>query len=189
MEKIKIGKITSPVGLKGEVKIISYSDDPERFEMLDSVYAQMRKQRNTDTDTGAKEAGYQELLIENVRYKGSGIILKLEGIDDRNASERARGMELFMDAADLPELEQGQFYVRDIVGFEVRTSAGEVIGTLKDVLTNTAQDVYVVSRTDAESKAAVPHDIMIPGVPEFIRSVDTENKVITVELPEGLMEL
>ena len=94
-----------------------------------------------------------------------------------------------MDAADLPELEQGQFYVRDIVGFEVRTSAGEVIGTLKDVLTNTAQDVYVVSRTDAESKAAVPHDIMIPGVPEFIRSVDTENKVITVELPEGLMEL
>lgn len=189
MEKIKIGKITSPVGLKGEVKIISYSDDPERFEMLDSVYAQMRRQRNTDTDAGAKEAGYQELLIENVRYKGSGVILKLEGIDDRNASERARGMELFMDAADLPELEQGQFYVRDIVGFEVRTSAGEVIGTLKDVLTNTAQDVYVVSRTDAESKAAVPHDIMIPGVPEFIRSVDAENKVITVELPEGLMEL
>ena len=185
MEKIKIAKIVNAVGLKGEVKVYNYSDVRERFEELDEIII-----------SGKKRESVKKIL--SVRYQGNMVILSLEGIDDRNASERARGMELFMDAADLPELEQGQFYVRDIVGFEVRTSAGEVIGTLKDVLTNTAQDVYVVSRTDAESKAAakasgrpakVPRDIMIPGVPEFIRSVDTENKVITVELPEGLMEL
>lgn len=170
MEKIKIGKITAPVGLKGEVRIVSFSDDPDRFEMLDHVFV-------------SEKSKLREAAIENVRYKGAQIILKLEGIDDRNASEAARGCELFMDEADLPELEEGQFYVRDMVGAKIVTEDGELIGTFKDLLTNTAQDVYVVRRGSQE------RDLLIPGVPEFIRNVDTENKKITVRLPDGLLEL
>lgn len=193
MGKIKIGKITAPVGLKGEVKIISFSDDPDRFEMLDHVFVAENKHRSKGAAPAKKnekkkssvetEVQMRGAAIENVRYKGAQIILKIEGIDDRNASEAARGCELFMDEADLPELEEGEFYVRDMVGAEVVMEDGDMIGTFKDVLTNTAQDVYVVMRKDQK------RDLLIPGVPEFIRNVDTEKKRITVRLPEGLLDL
>ena len=146
--------------------------------------------------------------IEGIRYKGAQIILKIEGIDDRNASEAARGSELYMDEDDLPELEDGQFYVRDMVGADVVLEDGTILGTLKDVLTNTAQDVYVVSRKEAYitdgqgsqqnrynekekpgKKKKANNDLLIPGVPEFILEVDTDKKRITVRLPEGLIEL
>lgn len=177
MEKIKIGKITSRVGLKGEVKIVSFSDDPMRFEMLDHVFV-------SDKDGRMKDS-----VIEGLRYKGTQIILKIEGIDDRNASEAARGCELFMDEADLPELEEGQFYVRDMVGSDVVLEDGTLIGTLKDVLTNTAQDVYVVKRSDGPGGEKSKNDLLIPGVPQFILEVDIDAKKIVVRLPEGLMEL
>ena len=178
MEKIKIGKITSPVGLKGEVKIVSFSDDPMRFEMLDHVFV------------SGKDGRMKDSVIEGLRYKGAQIILKIEGIDDRNASEAARGCELFMDEADLPELEEGQFYVRDMVGADVILEDGTLIGTLKDVLTNTAQDVYVVERAgEPDGKKKANNDLLIPGVPQFILEVDIDEKKIVVRLPEGLMEL
>ena len=165
MEKIKIGKITSPVGLKGEVKIMSYSEDPDRFEILEGVYF--------------ADESFHEIL--GVRYKGPSIILTLEGIDDRTAAERARGTELFMNEEDLPELPRGSYYVRDIVGFSVCTEEGKTIGTLKDVLTNTGQDLYVVK---GEEK-----DILIPGAKEIVKNIDVEKGVITVDPPEGLLEL
>lgn len=175
MERIKIGKITAPVGLKGEVRILSFSEDPYRFEDLEYVYY-----------SDGQKAG-----IQNVRYKGTQVILKLEGIEDRNASEAARGRELFMDAEDLPELEDGQYYVRDIVGFSVVSVDGEVLGELKDVLTDRAQDLYVVSpvRTDGADHPEKKKDLLIPGAGEIIRSVDIEDKVITVDLPDGLIDL
>lgn len=177
MEKIKIGKITSPVGLKGEVKIVSFSDDPMRFEMLDHVFV------------SGKDGRLKDSVIEGLRYKGAQIVLKIEGIDERNASEAARGCELFMDEADLPELEEGQFYVRDMVGSDVVLEDGMLIGTLKDVLTNTAQDVYVVKRSDGPGVEKSKNDLLIPGVPQFILEVDIDEKKIVVRLPEGLMEL
>ena len=177
-EKIKIGKITSAVGLKGEVKIISYSDDPMRFEMLDHIFMYPK-----NSSGGEDPLAY---YIENIRYKGIQPILKLEGIDDRNAAEGMRGALIYMDEDDLPELEEGQYYVRDIIGFEVVTDKGQVLGELKDVVTSSAQDLYVVSpHEDLERNS----DLMIPGVPEFILDIDTGSKAITVKLPEGLMEI
>lgn len=181
MERIKIGKITAPVGLKGEVRILSFSEDPYRFEDLEYVYY-----------SDGQKAG-----IQNVRYKGTQVILKLEGIEDRNASEAARGRELFMDAEDLPELEDGQYYVRDIVGFSVVSVDGEVLGELKDVLTDRAQDLYVVRPVRSEGSGGSDEsdgsnkkkDLLIPGAGEIIRSVDIEEKVITVDLPDGLIDL
>lgn len=173
---IEIGKITSPVGLKGEVKIISYSDEPDRFEYLEGIYIEER---------GLSEPVYRK--IEGVRYKGPSVILKLEGVDDRNGSEALRACVIYIDEDDLPELEEGRYYVRDILGFEVKTEDGKLLGTLKDVQTNTAQDLYVVKRNDESTGGN--RDLLIPGSKEFIRVVDLEKKVIEVRLPEGLLEL
>ena len=90
MEKICIGKITSAVGLKGEVKVYNYSDSADIYMSTKAIYVD------------------DELLqVQGVRQQKSMVILKLEGIDDRTASEKARGSELFVTEADLPELPEG----------------------------------------------------------------------------------
>lgn len=202
MGKIKIGKITSAVGLKGEVKIISYSDDPMRFEMLDHVFMYpvsmssnnssvkdglVRKARAIEKESkDQSEENMTAYYIENIRYKGIQPIIKLEGIEDRTAAEKVRGIEIFMDEEDLPELEEGQYYVRDIVGFEVTDEDGQILGKLKDVVTSSAQDLYIVDPCKNNEREK---DILIPGVPEFILDIDLENKKIVVTLPEGLMDI
>ena len=176
MADIKIGKIVNAHGIKGEVKIISYSDDPGRFEMLESILV-----------GGSVSEDLTEYYIEDVRYKAGSVLLKLEGVDDRNAAEAMKEKFVFMDEDDLPELEDGQYYVRDIVGFDVVDEEGRKLGELKDVQTNTAQDLYIVSRKDADGKKAA--DLLIPGVDKFILDVDTDGRKITVKLPEGLEEI
>ena len=186
MNMIRIGKIVNAQGLKGEVKLLNWSDDPERFEYLDTIYV---------SDGAAGVAAYG---IESVRYTSGSVILKLEGVEDRNAAEALKEKEVFMDEADLPELEEGEYYVRDIVGslvFALDEDGSErYLGRLKDVRTNTAQDLYVVERYEEDAdpwdeSAKTGGELMIPGVEEFILNVDPEEKRITVKLPEGLEEL
>lgn len=178
MADIRIGKIVNAHGIRGEVKVISYSDDPDRFEMLETIMVK---------DAKDAKKGAAEYYIEDVRYKAGSVILKLEGVDDRNAAEALKECFVYMDEDDLPELEEGQFYVRDIAGFDVVSEDGRKIGVLKDVRTNTAQDLYIVSRKDDEGRDA--SDLMIPGVDEFILDIDTAEGAITVRLPEGLEDI
>lgn len=103
MEKIKIGKIVNAVGLKGEVKVYNYSDSVDIYETTDSVYI-----------------GDKLVKIENVRTQKNVVILKLAGISDRNGAEAAKGNELYITEADLPELPDGQYYVRDLIGMDVK---------------------------------------------------------------------
>ena len=164
MEKIKVGKIVNAVGLKGEVKVYNYSDSSEIYETTPQMYA-----------------GDELLAIENVRVQKNMVILKLEGIDDRNAAEAARGRELFITENDLPELEEGEYYVRDLIGMTVKEN-GEVLGKVTDVLQNTAQDVFEVERAGGRQ-------LLIPRVDKFILDIDIKTRQIQVKLPEGLTEL
>ena len=164
MEKINIGKITSAVGLKGEVKVYNYSDSADIYMSTKAIYV-----------------GDTLMNIQNVRQQKNMVILKLEGIDDRNAAEKARGSELFVTEADLPELPEGQFYVRDLIGMTViNEENNETIGEVRDVIQNTAQDIFDVKTS--EGKQA-----LIPKVPEFIIDIDAETRTIKVRLIEGLM--
>ena len=165
-EKIRIGKITGPVGLKGEVKVMSYSGDPERFSHLEKIYLK---------DT--------EYVIERASKRNRLTILKLEGVNDRNEAEKLRNLYVDMAEEDLEPLEEGSFYIRDLIGLDVLDSeTGEKLGTLKDVLTDRPQDIFVV-------KTEVGKDVMIPGVSEFVKEIKPEEGCITVALIKGLMEL
>ena len=165
MEKIEIGKITSAVGLKGEVKVYNYSDSAEIYKNTETVYVDE-----------------EPMKIQHVRMQKNMVILKLEGIDDRNGAEQIRGSEIFITEADLPELPDGEFYIRDLIGMAVIDAAnGETIGTVRDVIQNTAQDIFDV-QTSAGKQA------LIPNVPEFIIDIDAEKREIKVKLIEGLIE-
>ena len=166
MEKIKIGKIVNAVGLRGEVKVYNYSDSEEVYERTPEIYAEDKL-----------------LKVENVRVQKNMVILKLSGIDDRNEAEAAKGVELYITDSDLPELPEGVFYIRELIGMNVMESEKDMfLGTVTDVIQNTAQDIFEVEQENGKK-------ILIPKVDEFILNIDKEQKTIYVKLIEGLLEL
>ena len=168
MDKIVIGKIVNVVGLKGEVKVYSYAEEPDRFERLEKIFLGT-EEKNTES------------AVTKVRYKGDMVILTLDGVTDRTAAEALKGSMVLMDEADLEELPEGVYYIKDLIGMKVVSDSGVELGTLKDINTNTAQRVYEVARPGKS-------DILIPGVDEFILDTDMDNRVITVKVIEGLYE-
>ena len=165
MDKIKIGKIVNTVGLKGEVKVYNYSDRSGIYENTSHIYV--------ENDLTA---------VESVRVQKNMVILKLEGISDRDRAEALRGRELYVTEEDLPELPQGQYYVRDIMGMAVREENGTFLGEVTDVIQNTAQDIFEVQKQGGKK-------VLIPKVDEFVLNIDIEKKEILVRLIDGLMDL
>lgn len=96
MEKILIGKVTSAVGLKGEVKVYNYSDSTDAYENAPTLIL-----------------GDEMRALESLRMQKNMLVIRFEGIDTREAAEKLRGTEVFMREEDLPPLPEGEFYVRD----------------------------------------------------------------------------
>lgn len=164
MEKILMGKVVNVVGLKGELKIYSYTDRNERFEELDQIWL----------DNEIR-------IIQNVRYQNKVVILKLEGINDRNQAEAQRNKNVYIEETDLQDLPEDTYYVRDLIGMEVLTEDGK-LGVISNVVQNTAQDLYEV-KTEENKK------ILLPVVKEFVLNVNMEERTVKVKLPEGLLDL
>jgi 16S rRNA processing protein RimM len=162
MEKINIGKIVNAVGLKGEVKVYSYSGSKERYQERKRIYVE-----NT------------EHQIEKSRRNKDIVILKLSGINDRGAAEDAKGKDIYINESDLEPLPEGEYYIRDLIGLTVTEDTGNVLGKLSNVIQNSAQDLYEIETPDGKK-------ILIPAVEEFILNIDIENKQIDVKLIEGL---
>lgn len=165
MEKIKIGQIVNVVALKGEVKVYNYSDYKERFEELDYIYIDDKKTN-----------------IEKVRYMKEMAILKLEGTNDRSAAEALKGKNIFIGEDQLRELPEDTYYIKDLIGLEIRDQEDNKIGKLKDVIQNSAQDLYEI---ELENKNIT----LIPAVEEFILDINLEEKYIKVKIIEGMLDL
>ena len=162
MKDVEIGVVTSAVGLKGEVKVKSYAEDPSRFKKVKDVALKL-KGKVTDHK------------IESARISGGMVVIKLEGVNDRDSAELLRSAEIFMDSDDLEPLPEGEHYIRDLIGLTiVDAETGETLGKLKDVLTDRPQDLYVVAGSNG-------NEFMIPSVPEFIRDISEEEGVIRVK--------
>lgn len=190
---ILIGQITGPQGLHGEVKIYSYAQEPERFCHLNDLYVAKKAASSLGTGKGGvkrlsprEESPFPEDVtqhaVKSARVKGAMPIVQLADITDRTAAEALRLRYVYMDAAELPPLPEGEYYVRDLLGADVVTEEGETIGMLADIRTDTPQRLYEVQREDGTR-------FLIPGVPAFILSRSIDPKRIVVRIPEGLLEL
>ncbi len=168
-EKVLIGKVGSPVGIKGEFRVNLYSQDSGNLKE-GKVLLLERAEKSV---SGA---------IEKVRYQKDKPVVRLKGIEDRNAAEDIRGMDISIYAKDMEELPEGEHYVRDLIGCRVVDVAqgGAEIGVLKDVIQNTAQSILDVSTADGKQ-------VLIPAVDAFLRSIDEEAGVIEVELIPGFL--
>ncbi len=170
VEEFRVGIITSPHGLHGEVKVYPTTDDPRRFSRLKEI-------RLVDG------RGNREILkIRSVKYFKNQVILGFEGIDRIEDTERLRKKELYIDRKDAMPLEEGEYYIPDLIGMTVTDDTGEVLGELKDVLFTGANRVYSVKMENGK-------DLLIPAIPDCILSIDPEAGRMEVHLLPGLRDL
>lgn len=157
-----VGKLNGASGIKGWVKVYSYTDPKENILNYSPWYLKLDGQ-------------WQEVSILNGREQGKTVVAQLEGCNDRNTAESYRGVEIAIEESQLPQLEEGEYYWRDLIGLTVVNMAGEELGTVKKMMETGANDVLVV-------KTASKEELLIPYVPEYsVMKVDLESKQITVD--------
>lgn len=152
--KLSIAVVLKPQGIRGEIKIKVFLDSAEDFKNFSRVFID-----------GA------EYKILSVRAQGEFAYVALKGIADRNAAELLRGKEMEVFHSEMPALPEGRYYIADLTGCEVYTSAGEKIGEVTAV-TPARTDIYTVETPKGELSFAAAEGV--------IESVDVENKKITV---------
>ena len=160
---ITIGDMPTPWGLKGEIKIRPLTDFPERFNAGQPVYID----------------GTAYIIEKRTQHRGA-VIIKLNGIDTPEAASRLRHKTIDIPESEIQPLPEGQYYRFDIIGLEVWTTGGELLGTLSDILTTAGNDVYVV-KTGKK-------DILIPAIKDVVKSIDLKNQRIVIEAIEGLLD-
>ena len=156
---IEAGEIVNTHGVRGEVKILPWTDSAEFLARFKTPYID-----------GAP------VRVRASRVHKGAVLALLEGVEDVNAAMRLKGRTVYIDREDA-KLPRGGYFIQDIIGAEVVTEAGESIGRLAEVIDAPASMVYVV-RGERER--------LIPAVPEFILRTDADAGVITVRLIEGM---
>ena len=163
---LEIGQIVNTRGLRGEVKVNSFSEDPQRFEKVKSIYVK------SDKD-------YKEYEIERVSYVKNQVVLKLKGINKIEYAEALRNLYIYVKREDLEELPEGTYYIADLIGLDVYEENGEILGKVDDIFSTKSNDVYVVRTEKGELK-------YLPSIPEVLKDIDLPNKKIIVNLIKGL---
>lgn len=167
VDRLRVGVITSPHGIKGEVNVFPTTDDARRYDNLEKVYIDLGKEM-------------KKCEIEGVKYFKNMVILKFKGIDDRNIVEGYRSKDLYIDREDAVPLAEGEHFICDLIGMDVVTDEGIMLGKLKDVITTAANDVYVVDLGNGK-------EVLIPYIKQCVLNIDMEAGKILVHLLPGLM--
>lgn len=162
---LETGKIVNIHGLKGEVKIMPWSDDAEFICEFDVIYCGKEK---------------QAFEIESARVHKNMVLAKFKGIDTPEAANALRNSIVYIDREDI-ELEEGTYFIADLIGLEVKDADnGKTYGTVKDVFQTGANDVYEVSNNGKS--------YYIPAIPDVIINTDIQNKSILIRPLEGLFD-
>ena len=164
---LEIGQIVNTFGIKGEVKINPFTDDIKRFDKLKTIYIENKKVK-------------KEYKIENVKYHKNMVIMKIKDIDTIEQAEELRNAYILIDREDEEPLEDGIYYIVDLIGLEVYTDEGKLLGKVDDIFNTGSNDIYVV-------KNEFGKQVLLPGIPDVLKQVDLEHKKITVHLIPGLI--
>ena len=167
---LRVGVIIKPHGIKGEVKVYPTTDSPLRFNEI--THVNIIQQGRTIGD----------VKVAGVKFFKDIVILKLKGYNDINEVEALKGAELYIPREEGAELEDGEYYIADIIGMEVLTDDGVRLGTVKDVMETGANDVYVVEREGGK-------ELLLPAIKQCILDTDIDKNVMTVHLMDGRLEL
>ena len=157
-----IGRVERPWGRGGVLKVLPLTDFPERLTVGARFFL-----------------GGQARIVRHSRWQRGRVYLHIEGIEQVEQAEALRGELLEIPEEERPTFVEGQYYVDEIEGCTVRSSAGEVLGCVREVLQPGANDVFIVGRPGKR-------DLLIPAIRTVVLEVDLEERTLTVDLPEGL---
>ncbi|AMA52291.1 MULTISPECIES: ribosome maturation factor RimM [Bacillus] len=166
-----VGKIVNTHGIKGEVRVISKTDfAEERYKPGNTLYLFM---------DGRNEP--VEVTVNTHRLHKQFHLLQFKERQSLNEVEELKNAIIKVPEEDLGELNEGEFYFHEIIGCEVFTEDGELIGKIKEILTPGANDVWVVARKGKK-------DALIPYIESVVKHIDVSEKKIEIELMEGLID-
>ena len=168
IDYLKVGKIVNTHALQGEVRVVSNSDfKAERFKQGSELFIDYN-------------GNYLPVKVKTYRTNKNFDLLKFVDMYHINDVEKYKGCDIWVDAANLSELDDEEFYFYEIIGCEVITTEGTRLGEIVDIIQTGANDVWVVRRVGEK-------DVLIPYTYDVVKAVDIENKTVTVELLEGLI--
>lgn len=165
---VSIGYINGAHGIRGEVRILPLSDNPQRLELLDEVFV---------VSPNKKRQIYQ---IESTRVHQRFILLKFKDVDTRNDAEALKGFSIEIKQDTCLELPADQYYHFELIGLRVESTRNEYIGTITRILEMPANDVYIVCNGERE--------YLIPAIKDVIKHIDKEKKIMFIEVLEGLLD-
>ena len=168
-ELIPVGKIIGTHGIKGQLKLHSYSGNPDSLSAAASL-------------TLKSPGGVlQEFTVNCFKANSGKFIIGLQGLDDINLVQPFLGYEVCLKRGQLPGLEDDEYYWSDLIGLQVFTDDGNLLGTLEDIFETGSSDIYVVRGSGRE--------YLIPAIADVIKAVDPEGGRIVITPLDGLLDL
>ncbi len=164
LEFITIGQILAPWGIKGKLKVEVATDFPQRFTPCAKIYINR-----------------QPMTIDSTQWHKGKPIIKLNTIEGIEAAQKLQGQLVEIHCSQVNPLPEGQYYHFQIIGLEVWTTQGELLGNITEILTADSNDNYVVSGAKGE--------ILIPAIEDVVKSIDLNKGRIVIEAIDGLLSL
>ena len=168
-EPVLLGKIIATHGVKGQLRIFLFSGEFSSIAGLDTIMVK------------APNSGMETFEVAAAARHGKKVLLTLKNYDNVNQVLHLVGRELYVERDQLPELPEGEYYWRDLVGLRVVTDQGEMLGTLTEIIATGSNDVYVVQ--------GVEREYLIPALEEVVLEVNLDDGVMKVSPSEGLFDL
>ena len=169
MDLLEVGKIVNTHGLRGEVKVVPWTDYPEVFEDIETVYIK-------------KKSEYERLDIAGIKYQKNNLIIRFAQLKDINEAEKYKNKVLYAEREALGELPEGVYYIADLIGLDVVKEDGEKVGVIADVFNTGSNDIYEVKREGQKN-------LLLPVIDDVVLNIDIENKRVTVRMMDGLEDL
>jgi 16S rRNA processing protein RimM len=165
-----VGQVASVHGLRGEVVVELHTDFPERF------------QAGIVLLTGPE---LTPLHVLQARPHKSNMLVRFQDVNSRDEAEELRGAWLYIEEGDAVDLEEGDYWIHDIIGLQVVSTTGVHLGQITDVMSTGANDVYIVQPAPGVNR---DRELLLPAIADVVQEVDLENGRITVTLLPGLLD-
>ena len=173
--ELTVGRVVKAHGITGEVVIEVRTDDPDRrFAPGNSLCLRQPRQ-------GGAGRGY---VVEAVRDHGNRLLVRLAGVADRDAADALRGGLLVVDSAQLPPIEDpDEYYDHQLEGLRVRTTTGQNLGTVAEVLHTAGGELLAVKPDHGRD------ELLVPFVSAIVTSVSLDAQTVEIDPPDGLLDL
>lgn len=166
----RVGVIANTHGIKGEVKVFPTTDNPERFKKIKKVILDAKREKI-------------DLEIQSARFFKNLVIVKFKGIDDINNIEKYKGCDLYVTRENATPLNEGEYYIADLIDMRVVDEEGNELGVLFDVMQTGANDVFVIKLKENDK------ELLLPNIPDCVLDVNMDERTVKVHVLDGLMDM